>query len=131
MRRRILLTLLASTSIVLVAFLVPLMVIIGSFAVDRAQREVVLQIQPLVSRIPCGGDPTPSTSSSSAFAEETGHPATVYLADDTSRRGADGHWTRRSSWPARRAPSSPSPTAGGTCSSRSTPTPARPSCGCT
>ena len=82
MRRRILLTLLASTSIVLVAFLVPLMVIIGSFAVDRAQREVVLQIQPLVSRIPVV-EPDSLDELVNAFAQETGHPATVYLADDT------------------------------------------------
>ncbi len=82
MRRRILLTLLASTSIVLVAFLVPLMVIIGSFAVDRAQREVVLQIQPLVSRIPVVA-PESLAELVDAFAAETGHPATVYLADDT------------------------------------------------
>jgi signal transduction histidine kinase len=81
-RRRILLTLLASTSIVLVAFLVPLMVIVGSFAVDRAQREVVLQIQPLVSRIPVV-EPDSLDELVSAFAQETGHPATVYLADDT------------------------------------------------
>ncbi len=82
MRRRILLTLLASTSIVLVAFLVPLMVIIGSFAIDRAQREVVLQIQPLVSRIPVV-PPESLAELVNAFAEETGHPATVYLPDDT------------------------------------------------
>ena len=82
MRRRILLTLLASTSIVLVAFLVPLMVIIGSFAIDRAQREVVLQIQPLVSRIPVVA-PESLAELVNAFAEETGHPATVYLPDDT------------------------------------------------
>lgn len=82
MRRRILLTLLASTSIVLVAFLVPLMVNIGYFAVDRAQREVVLQIQPLVSRIPVV-PPESLAELVDAFAEETGHPATVYLADDT------------------------------------------------
>lgn len=82
MRRRILLTLLASTSIVLVAFLVPLMVLIGSFAVDRAQREVVLQIQPLVSRIPVV-ETDSLDELVGAFADETGHPATVYLADDT------------------------------------------------
>jgi signal transduction histidine kinase len=81
-RRRILLTLLASTSIVLVAFLVPLMVLIGSFAVDRAQREVVLQIQPLVSRIPVVA-PESLAELVDAFAQETGHPATVYLADGT------------------------------------------------
>ncbi len=82
MRRRILLTLLASTSIVLVAFLVPLMVNIGSFAVDRAQREVVLQIQPLVSRIPVV-EPDSLDDLVAAFVQETGHPATVYLADGT------------------------------------------------
>jgi signal transduction histidine kinase len=81
-RRRILLTLLASTSIVLVAFLVPLMVLIGSFAVDRAQREVVLQIQPLVSRIPVA-EPGSLDELVEAFAAETGHPATVYMADGT------------------------------------------------
>ena len=80
MRRRILLTLLASTSIVLVAFLAPLMVLIGSFAVDRSQREVVLQIQPLVSRIPVV-EPESLDELVAAFTEETGHPATVYLAD--------------------------------------------------
>ena len=82
MRRRILLTLLASTSIVLVAFLVPLMVYLGSFAIDRAQREVVLQIQPVVSRIPVV-PPESLAELVDAFAEETGLPATVYLADDT------------------------------------------------
>jgi signal transduction histidine kinase len=81
-RRRILLTLLASTSIVLVAFLVPLMVYIGSFAEDRAQREVVLQIQPLVSRIPVV-EPDSLDDLVDAFAVESGHPTTVYLSDDT------------------------------------------------
>lgn len=82
MRRRILLTLLASTSIVLIAFLVPLMVIIGNLAVDRAQRQVVLEIQPLVSRIPVveDGDLEGLVAS---FSSATGRPATLYLADDT------------------------------------------------
>ncbi len=82
MRRRILLTLLASTSIVLVAFLVPLMVLIGSFAEDRAQREVVLMTQPLVSGIPVAA-PDALDDLVAAFAEETGNPATIYLADDS------------------------------------------------
>lgn len=82
MRRRILLTLLASTSIVLVAFLVPLMVIIGNLAVDRAQRQVILEVQPLVSRIPVV-EPGATAELVDAFVAETGHPATVYLADDT------------------------------------------------
>lgn len=82
MRRRILLTLLASTSTVLAAFLVPLMVLIGSLGVDRAQRQVVLEIQPLVSRIPVV-EPGSLDELVKAFAEETGHPATVYLPDDT------------------------------------------------
>ncbi len=82
MRRRILVTLLASTSIVLVAFLVPLMILIGDFAVDRAQREVVLEIQPLVSRIPAA-EPEALTDLVAAFVAETGHAATVHLADGT------------------------------------------------
>lgn len=83
MRRRILLTLLASTSIVLVAFLVPLFVIIGDLAVDRAQRQVVLEIQPMVSRIPV------LTSQEldelvEGFENQTGRPTTIYLPDDTT-----------------------------------------------
>ena len=82
MRRRILLTLLASTSIVLFAFLIPLMVMIGDFATDRAQREVVLEIQPLVSRIPVTGVDD-MDSLVTAFTAQTGRPTTLYLADDT------------------------------------------------
>lgn len=82
MRRRILVTLLASTSIVLVAFLVPLMVMVGQFAVDRAQRELVLEIQPIVSRIPVV-DPDELGELLAATSTRTGHPVTVYLADDT------------------------------------------------
>ena len=83
MRRRILLTLLASTSIVLVAFLVPLMVIIGDLAVDRAQRQVVLEIQPLVSRIPVLTD-AELEGLVIGFEDQTGRQTTIYLADDTT-----------------------------------------------
>jgi signal transduction histidine kinase len=82
-RRRILLTLLASTSIVLVAFLLPLMVIIGDLAVDRAQRQVVLEIQPLVSRIPVVSE-ADLRDLVASFATQTGRPTTVHLADDTA-----------------------------------------------
>ncbi len=82
MRRRILLTLLASTSVVLVAFLVPLLVNVGNFAVDRAQRQLVLEIQPVVSRIPVA-EPAELDALLGAFTARTGHPASVYLADDT------------------------------------------------
>jgi signal transduction histidine kinase len=82
-RRRILLTLLASTSIVLIAFLVPLMVIMGDFAVDRAQRHVVLEIQPLISRIPVVDDSDLADLVASTSAQ-TGRPATLYLADETA-----------------------------------------------
>lgn len=83
MRRRILLTLLASTSIVLVAFLVPLMVMIGDLAVDRAQRQLVLEIQPLVSRIPVV-PPDALDDLVATFVAQTGHPATVFLPDDST-----------------------------------------------
>ena len=82
MRRRILLTLLASTSIVLVAFLLPLMVMIGDLAVDRAQRQVVLEIQPLVSRIPVV-DEADLHDLVTSFTAGVGRPATLYLSDDT------------------------------------------------
>ncbi len=82
MRRRILLTLLASTSIVLFAFLVPLMVIVGDLAVDRAQRQVVLEIQPLVSRIPVEGDDGLATLLQT-YGAQSGRTVTIYLSDDT------------------------------------------------
>jgi signal transduction histidine kinase len=82
-RRRILITLLASTSIVLIAFLVPLMVIMGDLAVDRAQRQVVLELQPLVSRIPVVDD-SDLEDLVTSFSARTGRPATLYLADDTA-----------------------------------------------
>jgi len=81
-RRRILLTLLASTSIVLMAFLVPLMVIVGDLAVDRAQRKVVLEIQPLVSRIPVS-EQDRLAELIATFTSETGRRATLYLPDDS------------------------------------------------
>lgn len=82
MRRRILLTLLASTSVVLVAFLVPLMVNVGNFAIDRAQRQLVLEIQPVVARIPVS-EPAELDALLVTYSARSGHPATIYLADDT------------------------------------------------
>ncbi|MCU0300749.1 MAG: HAMP domain-containing histidine kinase [Candidatus Nanopelagicales bacterium] len=80
MRRRILLTLLASTSIVLIAFLVPLMIIVENLAVDRAQRQVVLEIQPLVSRVPVVADDD-LTRLVDRFTAESGRSVTLVLAD--------------------------------------------------
>lgn len=83
MRRRILLTLLASTSVVLVAFLVPLWVMIGDLAADRAQRQAVLEVQPLVSLIPVAtGDALEDLVAQ--FVAETGRPATVFLPDEST-----------------------------------------------
>lgn len=83
MRRRILLTLLASSSIVAFAFLVPLMVIVGDLAVDRSQRQMVLEIQPLVTRLPVL-DETATAELVKGYTAETGRRTTVYLADDTT-----------------------------------------------
>jgi signal transduction histidine kinase len=81
-RRRILLTLLASTSIVLVAFLVPLMVVVRDLAVDRAQRQVVLELQPVVSRVPVvAADDLDALVAS--YATSSGRRMTLYLADGT------------------------------------------------
>ncbi|MGB8021429.1 MAG: HAMP domain-containing sensor histidine kinase [Candidatus Nanopelagicales bacterium] len=87
MRRRILLTLVASTSIVLMAFLVPLMVFVAPWASDRAQRQVVLEIQqPLVSRIPVAeGEQREQAMAEliATYSEQTGRTVTLYLPDDT------------------------------------------------
>ena len=80
MRRRILQTLLASTSIMLVAFIVPLMVLMNSWAADRVKRHVVLEVQPLVSRIPVA-DAAALEELVGRFTAETDRPATVYLPD--------------------------------------------------
>ena len=51
MTRRILATLLAATSLVLLGFLVPLWVTVGNLVEAQVQREAVLAVQPLVSQL--------------------------------------------------------------------------------
>ncbi len=79
MRRRILLTLLASTSTVLLAFLLPLMVVVEDLAVDRIQRQVVLEVQPVVSRVPVV-EHRDLDALLAGFSVESGRQATLYLS---------------------------------------------------
>ncbi|MET0741241.1 MAG: HAMP domain-containing sensor histidine kinase [Candidatus Nanopelagicales bacterium] len=82
MTRRILLTLAATTAVVLIAFLVPLFVLVRDVAADRATNAALLVAQPLVPVVgtlePDGIDA--AATQASAAAER---PVTVYLADGT------------------------------------------------
>ncbi|MEZ5116819.1 MAG: HAMP domain-containing sensor histidine kinase [Candidatus Nanopelagicales bacterium] len=80
MTRRILLTLTASVLLVLIAFLVPLWVYLDNFAQDRAQRQAVLQVQPLVAAVAV----VPQADAGALIADfeaTSGHATTVYYAD--------------------------------------------------
>ncbi len=91
MTRRILLTLTASVLLVLLAFLAPLWIFVSDFSVDRAQRQAVLQVQPLVSSVALV-DRSQAATLVAEFEESTGRLATVYYPDDTtigSARPAD------------------------------------------
>ncbi len=52
MTRRILLTFLASTTLVMLGFLVPLLITVGNLVEAQAQREAVIAVQPLVNQLP-------------------------------------------------------------------------------
>lgn len=82
MTRRILLAITASVLLVIVAFLVPLWVFIGDFAVDRGQREAVLKLQPLISSLSSATtDESPALVD--GFIAQTGFETTVYYPDGT------------------------------------------------
>lgn len=51
MRSRILVTIAATSLLVLIAFLVPLWYLVRSFAVERAQNNLVVEVQPLVAAL--------------------------------------------------------------------------------
>lgn len=82
MTRRILLAITASVLLVIVAFLVPLWVFIGDFAVDRGQREAVLKLQPLISSL-SGATAEESPELVEGFIAQTGLATTVYYPDGT------------------------------------------------
>jgi signal transduction histidine kinase len=80
--RRILLTLAATTAVVLIAFLVPLFVLVRDVAADRATNAALLVAQPLV---PVVGTLAPEGIDAAATqaADAADRPVTVYLADGT------------------------------------------------
>ena len=52
MTRRLLLTFVASTTLVMLGFLVPLWITVGNLVEAQAQREAVITVQPLVNQLP-------------------------------------------------------------------------------
>ncbi|TAK69596.1 MAG: HAMP domain-containing histidine kinase [Actinomycetota bacterium] len=90
MTRRIILTLTASVLLVVVAFVAPLWIFIGEFAVDRAQRQAVLQAQSLVSAVSVAPPAAVAATVDDFVASHpgTGYQVTVYLSDG-ARVGTD------------------------------------------
>lgn len=82
MTKRIVLAIAASVVLVIIAFMVPLWIFIGDFAVDRAQRQAVLEVQPLISSIAVINQEQAQTLVN-AFISTSGHPTTLYYADGT------------------------------------------------
>ncbi len=82
MTRRILLTLAATTAVVLIAFLVPLFVLVRDVAADRATNAALLVAQPLVPVVgTLAPDGIDAAANQAAAAADL--PVTVYLADGT------------------------------------------------
>ena len=80
MTRRLLLTFLASTSLVLLGFFIPLWVTIGNLVESQAQGAAVRQVQPLVSQLPLV---TPSRLPSVVASRNADGRTTVYLPNGT------------------------------------------------
>lgn len=82
MTRRILVTIAAATALVLLALLVPLWILVREFAIDKAQNQVALEVQPLVALI--GATPGQQqlqtlTTTVDNFNAGSPHPASVYF----------------------------------------------------
>ena len=82
MTKRIVLAITASVVLVIIAFMVPLWIFIGDFAVDRAQRQAVLEVQPLISSIAVI-DEAQARTLVDAFIKSSGHQTTLYYANGT------------------------------------------------
>lgn len=82
MTKRIVLAITASVVLVIIAFMVPLWIFIGDFAVDRAQRQAVLEVQPLISSIAVI-DEAQARTLVDAFITTSGHDTTLYYANGT------------------------------------------------
>ena len=83
MTKRIVLAIAASVVLVIIAFMVPLWIFIGDFAVDRAQRQAVLEVQPLIASIAVINQEQAKTLLD-AYIASTGHDSTLYYADGTT-----------------------------------------------
>ncbi len=87
MRRRLLLTITATSVLILLAFLVPLAILVGSVAESRATSTAVLRVQSLVPVV--GQAPLRSVTLAVELVNaDEGPPVTVYFPDDV-QVGAD------------------------------------------
>ncbi len=83
MRRQVLLTLAATTLLVLVAFLVPLALLIRSSAAERATNEATLGVQPLAAVVAVVDTATLGVTVTQVRSS-LGEPVTVFLGDGTT-----------------------------------------------
>ncbi len=79
MRRQILITVAASTLLVLLAFLIPLAWLVRASAADRASSEATLGVQPLTSTVGLLGAGLPGVVADTQ--EQLGEPVTVFLGN--------------------------------------------------
>ncbi|MBB5874235.1 signal transduction histidine kinase [Allocatelliglobosispora scoriae] len=82
MRRRLALLVTATTTLVLLAFLLPLALLIRSAAADQAASRATIEAQALVPVV-ATGDRTALTLAVDETAARSGQPVTVYLPDGT------------------------------------------------
>lgn len=90
MRRRILVTIAATALLVLIAFLVPLWYLVRQFAIERAQNNLVVEVQPLVAALAF----TPASEIASSVADFNStatHPVSVI---DASGRLSGPAWSK-------------------------------------
>ena len=114
----------ATSSLVLVSFLVPLALVLRTLAADRAVSTATAQAQslaPLVTTLPAGS----LRLTVDQVNAETGTPVTVFLPSGTEL-GQPAPARRPSSWPGRAAASPPRPRAASRCWSRWRACPAEP-----
>ena len=113
MRLRVILLVMATSSLVLISFLIPLALVLRTLAADRAVSTATAQAQsmaPLVTTLP--SDSLRLTIDQ--INAETGTPVTIFLPSG-AELGQPAPGRQPSSWPRRAAASPPRPRAGSRC----------------
>jgi signal transduction histidine kinase len=83
MRNRLMLLVGATSSLVLVAFLIPLAVLVRSAAADRALSSVVVEVQAFAPTVATTEDVATLRQAVAAANTDNPHPLTIYLPDST------------------------------------------------